>query len=239
MHVAAQWPFLQADYPSQSLCYIKKRGKNRAPKKRKGGLYSSNQCCPLCCLTFEGLVINDCWLLYLNVSPQLPGTALIGSGTCWWPQLILRPPNSPMCFAVRAGRPLSLWCWHVCSHPQEGREDNCPRCPPPCQLFLCLLKGEGRKKDKQGQNIKKKRKKREKGKMKGRNLGWGRDVSRKGKLALFCLFVCPATTLSSAVLAEIAFCALAFPLLLHCRKMIRIIYCLAATLSLSVGNASL
>jgi len=82
MHVAAQWPFLQADYPSQSLCYIKKRGKNRAPKKRKGGLYSSNQCCPLCCLTFEGLVINDCWLLYLNVSPQLPGTALIGSGTC-------------------------------------------------------------------------------------------------------------------------------------------------------------
>lgn len=26
MCVAAQWPFLQADYPSQSLCYIKVRG---------------------------------------------------------------------------------------------------------------------------------------------------------------------------------------------------------------------
>lgn len=101
MHVAAQWPFLQADYPSQSLCYIKKRGENRAPEKRKGGLYSSNQCCPLCCLTFEGLVINDCWLLYLNVSPQLPGRALIGSGTCRWPQLIPQPPNSPTRLAVR------------------------------------------------------------------------------------------------------------------------------------------
>lgn len=101
MRVAAQWPFLQADYPSQSLCYIKKRGENRAPKKRKGGLYSSNQCCPLCCLTFEGLVINNCWLLYLNVSPQLPGTGLIGSGMCRWPQLIPQLPNSPACLAVR------------------------------------------------------------------------------------------------------------------------------------------
>lgn len=116
MHVAAQWPFLQADYPSQSLCYIKRRGENRAPKKRKGGLYSSNQCCPLCCLTFEGLVIKNCWLLYLNVSPQLPGTALIGSGMCRWPQLILRPSNSPACLAVR-GQPGSvtplLACWYL------------------------------------------------------------------------------------------------------------------------------
>lgn len=146
MHVAAQWPFLQADYPSQSLCYIKKRGKNRAPKKRKGGLYSSNQCCPLCCLTFEGLVINDCWLLYLNVSPQLPGTVLIGSRTCRWPQLILWPPNSPVCFAVRAGRPLSLCCWRACPPSRRGGRTIAPAALLPVSCFFAFWKKEEEKK---------------------------------------------------------------------------------------------
>lgn len=59
---------------------------------------------------------------------------------------------------------------------------------------------------------------------------------RKGKLTLFC--VCPATALSSAALAEIALCVLAFPLLLYCKRVIRIIYCLAARLPLCVENAS-
>lgn len=51
-------------------------------------------------------------------------------------------------------------------------------------------------------------------------------------------FVCPATTLSSAALAEIAFCALAFSLLLYCRRVIRIIYCLAARFPHHVENVS-
>lgn len=63
------------------------------------------------------------------------------------------------------------------------------------------------------------------------------EVLQKGIFTLF--FVCPATTLSSAALAEIALCALAFSLLLFCKRVIRIIYCLTARLSLSVGNASL
>lgn len=46
-----------------------------ALEKGEGRLCSCNQCCALCCLTFEGLVITDCRPLYLNVSPQLPGTA--------------------------------------------------------------------------------------------------------------------------------------------------------------------
>lgn len=151
MHVAAQWPFLQADYPSQSLCYIKKRGKNRAPKKRKGGLYSSNQCCPLCCLTFEGLVINDCWLLYLNVSPQLPGTALIGSGTCRWPQPIPLPPNSPTHLAVRgwaASVTPPLACLHLPHGGGRGDRKIAPTSPLPNQLLLCffLKEEEGKKK---------------------------------------------------------------------------------------------
>lgn len=90
------------------------------------------------------------------------------------------------------GRPASVTLLLTCVPTlEERREDNCPCCPPPCQLFLCLLKGGGRKKDKKGQNIYKinKLKKRKKRKMKGRNLGWGRDALRKRKLALFCLFV--------------------------------------------------
>lgn len=75
MHAQAQWPFPQADYPSQRLCCVQRKGERSGElKKGEGGLCSSNQCCPLCRLTFEGLVICNCRLLYLNVSPQLPGT---------------------------------------------------------------------------------------------------------------------------------------------------------------------
>jgi len=138
MRVAAQWPFLQADYPSQSLCCIKKRGENRAAKKRKGGLYSGNRCCPLCCLTFEGLVINDCWLPYLNVSPQLPGPALIGSGTCRWPS---RYRGRPV-----PRRLLPLRCRHPPACP-KWRPNGSPTAPPhPCPPLLCLCKGEEREK---------------------------------------------------------------------------------------------
>lgn len=35
IHVAAQWPFLQADYPSQSLCYIKKGGEQSTKEKER------------------------------------------------------------------------------------------------------------------------------------------------------------------------------------------------------------
>lgn len=141
------------------------------------------------------------------------------------------------------GRAASVTLMLACVLPPPGGEGRqLPPLPPSLSAVSLPFEGRGKeKKTSKDRTLKRKRKekKREKGKMKGRNLGWGRDVSRKGKLALFCLFVCPATTLSSAVLAEIAFCALAFPLLLYCRRMIRIIYCLAATLSLSVGNVSL
>lgn len=171
------------------------------------------------------MVINDCWLLYLNVSPQLPGTALIGSRTCRWPQLILRPPNSPACLAVRGPMAsvtplLAYLCW-----PLKGeREGIFPIAPFPHQLLLCLFKGEGKKKD---QNRPKKPKK---------NLGMREGCVEERKI-YFILW--PATAPSSAALAEIASCVLAFSLLLYCRRVIRIIYCLAARLSLSVENASL
>lgn len=138
------------------------------------------------------------------------------------------------------GRPASVTLLLTCVPTlEERREDNCPCCPPPCQLFLCLLKGGGRKKDKKGQNIykinkleKKKKKKKENERKK---LGM-RERRVEEKKTCFILFVCPATTLSSAVLAEIAFSALAFPVLLYCRRMIRIIYRVVARLSPSVRN---
>lgn len=173
IHVAAQWPFLQADYPSRSLCYIKKRGENRAPKKRKGGLYSSNQCCPLCCLTFEGLVINDCRLLYLNVSPQLPGTALIGSGTCRWPRPIARPPNSPASLAAGGGWLLShRWMLHPLPGGKRAASSS-PRLLPvlTSRFFVFLKEKEGKRSNPNRSKILKGEKK----KIKKLGMFWGKE----------------------------------------------------------------
>lgn len=138
------------------------------------------------------------------------------------------------CCQGPAGRLLSLHCWHACTYPLKGRKRTLPPPPPfPYQPLLCLFKGEGRK------NRPKKAKLKQQQQQQQSQETWdeGEMCWRKENLLYF--FVCPATALSSAALAEIALCALAFSLLLYCKRVIRIIYCLAARLFLSVENASL
>lgn len=127
MHVQAQWPFPRADYSGRGLAARprEKQGREEWGAAARGRRAArSNQCHPLCSLTFEGLVIGDCWLLYLNVSPQLPGTA-DRLGDVRWPRQIRPPPWAGRCCHSPAGpllppkgkhnRPFS---WRLANRPK-------------------------------------------------------------------------------------------------------------------------
>ena len=84
-----------------AVCKRREKGAEGRRKEKAGG--GSNQCCPLCRLTFEGLVIGDCRLLYLNVSPQLPGAAA-GAGCVMAPADTGYLPGAVACHSA-AGLP--------------------------------------------------------------------------------------------------------------------------------------